>query len=50
VTHDGFDEHSEVLPTISEGWPQLLSSLKTLLETGETLPPPPAEAEATVSA
>jgi len=23
---------------VSEGWPRLLSDLKTLLETGETLP------------
>jgi hypothetical protein len=40
VTHDGFDEDNDVLSTISRGWPQLLSNLKTLLETGETLPPP----------
>jgi uncharacterized protein YndB with AHSA1/START domain/DNA-binding transcriptional ArsR family regulator len=38
VIHDDFDVDSVVAPMISEGWPQLLSSLKTLLETGETLP------------
>jgi len=27
-----------VLELVSGGWPQLLSNLKTLLETGETLP------------
>ena len=29
-----------VLPTISQGWPHILSNLKTLLETGDTLPTP----------
>ena len=24
---------------VSQGWPRILSDLKTLLETGETLPP-----------
>ncbi|MGP4016043.1 ArsR/SmtB family transcription factor [Saccharopolyspora sp. 5N708] len=38
VVHDGFEPGSTVLGMISEGWPALLSSLKTLLETGETLP------------
>lgn len=37
VTHDGFAPGSTVLPNISEGWPAVLSSLKTLLETGSTL-------------
>jgi hypothetical protein len=27
-----------MLETISQGWPHILSNLKTLLETGETLP------------
>ncbi|AKU15055.1 ArsR/SmtB family transcription factor [Luteipulveratus mongoliensis] len=40
VLHDGFDESSSILPGISEGWPAILSSLKTLLETGEVLPEP----------
>jgi uncharacterized protein YndB with AHSA1/START domain len=38
VTHDGFGPGSRVLPAISEGWPAVLSSLKTLLETGTALP------------
>jgi uncharacterized protein YndB with AHSA1/START domain len=38
VTHGGFSPGSRVLPAISEGWPAVLSSLKTLLETGTALP------------
>jgi uncharacterized protein YndB with AHSA1/START domain len=38
VTHDGFSPGSRVLQAISEGWPAVLSSLKTLLETGTALP------------
>ena len=38
VVHDGFEAGSAVLPGISEGWPLLLSSLKSLLETGDVLP------------
>jgi uncharacterized protein YndB with AHSA1/START domain len=38
VTHDGFAPGSRVLEAISEGWPAVLSSLKTLLETGTALP------------
>jgi uncharacterized protein YndB with AHSA1/START domain len=37
ITHDGFATGSAVLPAISEGWPAVLSSLKTVLETGTTL-------------
>lgn len=40
VTHDGFDDDSQILKDVSEGWLPLLSSLKTLLETGEPLPEP----------
>jgi len=44
VVHDGFDAGSAVLEGISQGWPAIVASLKTLLETGETLPAPePAE-------
>ena len=39
VTHDGFEDGSNVLPKISMGWPSVLSSLKSLLETGKGLPP-----------
>ena len=38
VVHDGFDEDSVMHGLISGGWPQVLSDLKTLLETGTTLP------------
>jgi uncharacterized protein YndB with AHSA1/START domain len=38
VIHDGFEPGSAVLEGISEGWPWILASLKTLLETGESLP------------
>jgi uncharacterized protein YndB with AHSA1/START domain len=37
VVHDGFGSGSNVLEAISQGWPAVLSSLKTLLETGRTL-------------
>ncbi|MCX5203119.1 SRPBCC domain-containing protein [Streptomyces sp. NBC_00237] len=38
LVHDGFDPGSTVLAMIREGWPSVLSSLKSLLETGEPLP------------
>jgi uncharacterized protein YndB with AHSA1/START domain len=37
VTHEGFPEGSKTLPSISEGWPLVLSSLKSILETGQPL-------------
>jgi DNA-binding transcriptional ArsR family regulator len=37
VVHDGFDPGSAMLESISKGWPLILASLKTLLETGESL-------------
>jgi uncharacterized protein YndB with AHSA1/START domain/DNA-binding transcriptional ArsR family regulator len=37
VVHDGFEEGSRMVELISGGWPQVLSDLKTLLETGHTL-------------
>ncbi|MEI5101013.1 metalloregulator ArsR/SmtB family transcription factor [Streptomyces sp. PmtG] len=43
VIHDGFEPGSTVLEMINDGWAALISSLKTLLETGETLPEPAAE-------
>ena len=52
VTHDDFDEGSVVFEKITEGWPAVLSSLKSYLETGHSLPNPsrnaasPAEAHA----
>jgi hypothetical protein len=38
VVHDGFDPGSLMATMVSQGWPRVLSDLKTLLETGETLP------------
>jgi uncharacterized protein YndB with AHSA1/START domain/DNA-binding transcriptional ArsR family regulator len=44
VLHDDFDPGSTVLESVSQGWPAVISSLKTLLETGDILPEPrPAE-------
>ena len=37
VVHDGFEPGSTVVELVSGGWPHVLSELKTLLETGETL-------------
>jgi uncharacterized protein YndB with AHSA1/START domain len=39
VVHDGLEPGGAVVSLISDGWPRVLSNLKTLLETGETLPP-----------
>ena len=38
VVHDGFEPGSVVLGSVSTGWPQVLSGLKTLLESGMPLP------------
>ncbi|MGW8888524.1 ArsR/SmtB family transcription factor [Streptomyces sp. NPDC055749] len=40
VVHDGFGPGSTLREMIKEGWPALVASLKTLLETGEALPEP----------
>lgn len=40
LTHQGFDPGSRMLPAISRGWPAILSSLKSLLETGQPLEVP----------
>jgi uncharacterized protein YndB with AHSA1/START domain len=37
VTHEEFEEGSDMLRKISNGWPVVLSSLKSLLETGKPL-------------
>jgi uncharacterized protein YndB with AHSA1/START domain len=37
VTHDDFAEDSKVFPAISNGWPLVLSSLKSYLETNRVL-------------
>ena len=38
VTHEGLEGDQKMLASISGGWPQILSQLKTLLETGGALP------------
>ncbi len=38
VIHDGFEPGSIVVQMVSVGWPDVISSLKTLLETGDPLP------------
>jgi uncharacterized protein YndB with AHSA1/START domain/DNA-binding transcriptional ArsR family regulator len=38
VVHDDFDPGSTVVEQIREGWPRLLSDLKSLLEVGDVLP------------
>ncbi|GLW93488.1 ArsR/SmtB family transcription factor [Actinokineospora globicatena] len=38
VTHDGFEPGSDLVAGVSQGWPEIVSSLKTLLETGDPLP------------
>jgi uncharacterized protein YndB with AHSA1/START domain len=37
VTHDEFKPGSDMLPKIANGWPRVLSSLKSFLETGRPL-------------
>lgn len=49
VTHENFADGSKTLPSITFGWPMVLSSLKSILETGKPLainPPLIAETEA----
>jgi uncharacterized protein YndB with AHSA1/START domain len=41
VVHDGFEPGSVVASMVSQGWPKVVSNLKTLLETGEVLPKNP---------
>jgi uncharacterized protein YndB with AHSA1/START domain len=42
VVHDGLEPGGLTGSLISDGWPRVLANLKTLLETGETLPDRPA--------
>ncbi len=44
LTHDLFPAGSAVYKEVGDGWPHILSSLKSLLETGEPLPAMPATA------
>jgi uncharacterized protein YndB with AHSA1/START domain/DNA-binding transcriptional ArsR family regulator len=45
VVHGGFEPDSPLLEGISGGWVEIVSNLKTLLETGDTLPETPDLAE-----
>jgi hypothetical protein len=38
ILHEIEKEQSKFIASISTGWPSILSSLKSLLETGEPLP------------
>jgi uncharacterized protein YndB with AHSA1/START domain len=38
VTHDDLDERGKTLRDVSGGWPMVIASLKSLLETGHALP------------
>ena len=38
VTHDNLDEGGKTFRDISGGWPMVIASLKSLLETGQPLP------------
>ena len=38
VTHDNLDEGGKTFLGISEGWPMVMASLKSMLETGRPLP------------
>ncbi len=39
IVHDEFDEGSKIFGLISKGWPAVLSSMKSFLETGRGLQP-----------
>jgi uncharacterized protein YndB with AHSA1/START domain len=39
ILHEGFAEDSKVIGMISQGWPRIMSSLKSLMETGKVLAP-----------
>jgi uncharacterized protein YndB with AHSA1/START domain/biotin operon repressor len=43
VLHDDFEPGSEMLDGVSQGWPMILSNLKSLLETDEVLSVAPPE-------
>ena len=39
MLHDNFEDGSKVYEMVQIGWPSVLSSLKSLIETGKPLPP-----------
>lgn len=45
VMHDEFEDGSKIFGMISKGWPAVLSSLKSFLETGRGLEPSWDEAD-----
>jgi hypothetical protein len=45
VTHNEFDESGTTLRDVSAGWPMVLASLKSILETGHALDIDPAAAK-----
>jgi DNA-binding transcriptional ArsR family regulator/uncharacterized protein YndB with AHSA1/START domain len=49
VVHDDLDPGGLLAGMISNGWPRVLANLKTLLETGETLPDSPAHVRRAVA-
>jgi len=38
VRHDNFEPGSVVAEMVTKGWPQVISAMKSLLETGEARP------------
>jgi uncharacterized protein YndB with AHSA1/START domain len=40
LTHEDFEQGSKMLQGISKGWPAIMSSLKTMLESGQALDVP----------
>ena len=42
LTHEDFEDCSKLLSGISKGWPAILSSLKSMLESGTALAIPPS--------
>lgn len=43
ISHTGFQVENQAFADISQGWPVIASSLKTLLETGQKLPWPKSQ-------
>ena len=50
LAHDDFEPGSQILEGVRTGWPAILASLKTLLETGKALSKTSAEAAAAAQA
>jgi uncharacterized protein YndB with AHSA1/START domain len=44
ITHETDRDHSKTIEAVSGGWPRILASLKSLLETGQSLPVASAKA------